>query len=639
MKLLQRTIFSLLFFIASYFSSAQEITEFGQFSFNEIDMKECSFDKGAEAVILFDKATSNYNDQYNLITERRIRFKILKEKAISRGNISIYFTSKNDFETIARIRGIVGSYDENGNFISTKLEQKSIFKRKINENYSEVTFAMPNVKVGSIVEYEYESRMDHYGGLEDWYFQSDIPTIVSSYNLFIVPTAEFTYSVRKSDFMQATVKPDPKEGSVYFEMKNIPGLRDESYSTSYRDFLQKVDFQLSAVASRGSIKRYTTTWKLLTKELLEDKDFGSQLDKNFSISNEVKPLLSSAGNNFEKMKLIHSFVKNNIAWNNIDSKYAIDGLKRVVEKKQGTSGELNLLMINLLRLADLDADPMLVSERSHGRVDTSYPFKDQFNKVVAYVNLDGKKYILDASDAYTPSGMTPIELLNTIGFVVDKKEPVFVRIGDEGRKKAYLINVVSKIDPSAQIVGEASVSMFDYARVSKAHKYISDKDGYIADFLKSDPELKIDSFSVTNLETDSLPLVHQLLLKHPLNKSGNYFLMNSNLFTGFEKNPFVADYRFTNIDFGSRYICVVNNNFTIPDNMVVDSYPKNARISLPGNTMTATRQISQKDNAIVVSMRIEFNTAQFEPENYDSVKEFFKKMTEMLNEPLVLKSK
>ena len=236
MKILRRALFFCLFLNVYHFAFAQQVPEFGQFTTEEIAMKECSFDKTAEAVILLDKAISNYDDQYNLITGRRIRLKILKEKGISRGNIKIFYTHRNDFENIGRIKGIVGSKDENGNLEFTKLELKSIFKRKVNENYSELTFAMPNVKVGSIIEYEYESIMDSYSGLQDWYFQSDIPTVLSSYNLYIAPTLEFTYIVRKSEFMPATVQPEPSEGRVYFEMKNIPGLRDESYSTSYRDF-------------------------------------------------------------------------------------------------------------------------------------------------------------------------------------------------------------------------------------------------------------------------------------------------------------------------------------------------------------------------------------------------------------------
>jgi hypothetical protein len=296
-------------------------------------------------------------------------------------------------------------------------------------------------------------------------------------------------------------------------------------------------------------------------------------------------------------------------------------------------------MINLLRSADIEADPMLVSERSHGRVDSSYPFRDQFNKVVAYVKINDKKYILDASDAYTPSGMTPVELLNTTGFVVDRKHPAFVNIGDEGKKRSYVINVRNKIAPTAEINGEASIDMYDYARISKVSKFKSNKDGYIAEFLKSTPGMHIDSFTVSNLESDSLPLAHHLLLKHSLNKSGNYFLLNYNLFTGFNKNPFIADYRFTNIDFGSKYRCVLNNNFVLPDNMVVESFPKNSRITMPGNALNVTRQMTQKDKEITVTIWIEFNTTQFAPESYDDVKEWFKKMTDMLNEPVVLKTK
>ena len=639
MNFIHRIAFVSIFLLSAPCSFAQEPAELGNFTSDEIALKECSFDKGAEAVVLFDKATSNYNDEYNLITDRRIRFKILKEKGIARGNIQILVQSKNDFETVSRIRAVIGSPDGTGNLVYSKLEQKSIFKRRINDHYSEVTFAMPNVKVGSIIEYEYESRMNHYGGLQDWYFQSDIPVMLSAYRLYIVPTAEFRYIVRKSHFMHVTIEPDPKNGRVYFEMKNIPGLRDESYSTSYRDFLQRVDFQLSAVASRGTVTKYSTTWKEMTRELLEEKEFGSQLDKSFSIADQLKPLLTGTGNNFERMKLIHDYVRSNITWNYIDSKYAIDGLKRVAEKKQGTSGEMNLLMINLLRSADISAYPMLVSERAHGKVDTTYPLKDQFNKVVAYVDIEGKKYILDASDAYTPSGMTPIELLNTIGFVVDKKNQGFVRIGDEGKKKSYVINVRTTIEPAAQIKGEASVDLYDYARVSKAEKYKRNKESYIADFLKTTPDLRIDSFTVSNLESDSLSLNHHFVLNQSLNKSGSYYLLNYNLFTGFDKNPFVADYRFTNIDFGSRFTCVLNSSFQLPDNLVVESYPKNARIILPGNSLMVTRQLTQKGNEIKISVLIEFNTSEFEPDDYPAVKEFFKKMTEMLNEPVVLKSK
>src|SRR5580765_6308943 len=57
----------------------------------EIEMKECPFDKDADAVILFDEAVSNYDDEYKLITTRRIRIKILNQRGLDRANIVIPF--------------------------------------------------------------------------------------------------------------------------------------------------------------------------------------------------------------------------------------------------------------------------------------------------------------------------------------------------------------------------------------------------------------------------------------------------------------------------------------------------------------------------------------------------------------------
>ena len=100
-------VVQLLFSSAAF--SQTPISDFGQFSGSEFDMKECSFDKTADAVVLFDQASSNYNDEWNLITDRRIRFKILKEKGIERGDIHISFYSKDKFEFISHIDATIAT--------------------------------------------------------------------------------------------------------------------------------------------------------------------------------------------------------------------------------------------------------------------------------------------------------------------------------------------------------------------------------------------------------------------------------------------------------------------------------------------------------------------------------------------------
>ena len=80
---------------------AQDFPTYGKVTQEELRMKECAFDKEAGAVVLIDEAVSSYNNEYNLITERHIRLKILKEKGIEYGNVSIPFYREDGFEFIS----------------------------------------------------------------------------------------------------------------------------------------------------------------------------------------------------------------------------------------------------------------------------------------------------------------------------------------------------------------------------------------------------------------------------------------------------------------------------------------------------------------------------------------------------------
>jgi len=629
------------FLYVSAFCGAQtKIPEYANFEKDEIELKVCHFDKDADAVIIFDKANAGYNDEHNLVTERRIRFKILREKGIEKANIQIRYYSYENFETIRGLQASIFNIDDEKGQVLTTLDKKLVYDKKLNKYYSELSFTMPKVKVGSIIDYKYESVMKNYGALREWYFQQEIPVMLSSYHLSIIPNAEFAWSVYKRTSIPIDIKPDPKGGTILFEMKNLPGLRNEAYMASARDYLQRVNFQFSGFTNYYGKQNYSTTWKELSKELLEDKDFGSQITKNLSNSDIIKSLCAKASSPYEKMRIIHDYVRFNINWNNIYSKYATEGIKEPWEKKTGNSGEINLILINLLKSEGLDVFPLLVSERENGKIDSTYPFVDQFNKVAAYVNINGKGYILDGTDKQTPSYMVPFEFLNTIAFMVAKKNSTLITIIDPDRKKKNTIVLKGDIDVSGTMKGEVWVNNYDYSRLEKKVKYFKNKQKYKdEEFLKPYAAVKIDSFQINDLESDSLPLKHTFKLNYTLDKSGDYYLLNYNLFTGFEKNPFLAEQRFSNIDFGCKYLCILDGNFNLPQNLVSESIPKNMKLVSPDNSMSVSRQIELNSNSLRIMLKIEFNKTEYLADEYDMVQEFYKKMMDVLSEPVVLKTK
>ena len=637
MKKTAGIISTILLFV--FISQAQDFVSYGQPYAEEIAMKECAFDKEADAVILLDEAISTYNDQYNLITNRHVRIKILKEKGIEYANITIPFYRRNDFEFIKDVQGMVINIDNTGARNIYKLEKKLIYTRNINEYRGEVTFAFPSVKVGSIIEYKYESVMKHYGGLDDWVFQADLPVVQSKYSLFILPNTEFSYSIYKSDKWNCDVKPEPRSGSISFSMENIPGLREEPYMDARRNYLQRVVFQLSATGGSGFNKRkYMTSWNEVVKEMLSESQFGGQLDKDLSGTQDFVSLIKMQSAE-EKMRRVYNYVRDNMGGNGYYGIYSSDGVKTAWNKKKGSTGEVNLILVNLLKSVGLEAYPMLACERHYGKVYEESPFIEQFNTVYAVVIINGKKFYLDANEKFTPAHITPYSILNTTGLIVNRKSGGLIKIADESLQYRDVINLSGAITGEGNITGDVFVSASDYARISRLEQYKKSSEKYIDKyFRKSVANAAIDSFAIKNTDSDSLPLNHNFKFTVPLNSSGDYKFVQLNLFTGLEQNPFVANNRLTNINFGYKQAVALNAMIAIPDDYKIDALPKSVQMVNPDKTIVFSRSIIMDESSkkLVARIRIEHLKSLYTTDEYADIKEFYKKMFEYLNEPVVL---
>jgi hypothetical protein len=285
---------------------------------------------------------------------------------------------------------------------------------------------------------------------------------------------------------------------------------------------------------------------------------------------------------------------------------------------------------------------MLVSERSHGRVDINAPFLSQFNKVIAYVKINNKEYFLDATDELDNTVLIPIELLNTTGFPVFKKNKSFVQIADKQNYEKRTISLRSKITPQGIMEGEASITESGYARAYSELRIRSDRDGFVkASYIKPYSNLAVDSFNIENLEKDTLPLNQTVRFKQQLGRAGDYTTLNINLFAGFNTNPFISKNRFTDVNFGCRKTVVYFQNIELPDNFIVESLPKNASLTTGDKDIFFTRsmEVSKDNKRITMYMKIDFQNSLYTASQYQVLHEFYKKMQALLDEPVLLKNK
>ena len=577
------------------------------------------------------------------ITKRHIKIKILKEKGIAYANVSIPFYREDDFEYITSIQGLVINGENFQSAEKILLDKKQVYTRNINKKVGQVTFALPSVKVGSIIEYSYVSTMKHYGGLRDWEFQKDLPVVKSKYNLYIIPGYEFAYRVYPVNTENIKVQPNNTQGSISFEMWSIPGFGDEPHMDAREDYVTRVIFQLAGYGGSGFNKtNYMTSWNELTKELLGRSDFGGQLNNNLPGTKDFIELTKTNTSEVDRMSLVYNYVRQNMSWDGYDRLVSETGIKSAWSKKTGNSADINLALISLLRSVDLKAYPILVSERHNGRVTREYPFVEQFNTVFAAVIINNRTYYLDGTNNITPAQIIPATALNTTGFIVDRKAGGLVTISDESLQYKEGFNLLLTLNENGTLSGQGFINSSDYARIDRLAAYQRDKNKYLNEYLKKNISgISIDTFEVVNEKIDSLPLQQKFQFQIPVNSTGDYKFVPLNLFTGFEVNPFVAKKRFSDINFGYKRNINLNIYVDVPEGHEIEALPKSMQLVTADKDVLFSREVyhDKPSNKILTRVRMEFKRSFYESGEYEALKEFYKKMFDILNEQLVFKKK
>lgn len=109
-------------------------------------------------------------------------------------------------------------------------------------------------------------------------------------------------------------------------------------------------------------------------------------------------------------------------WNENYGIYAYGTLRAAFNKNEGNMAEINLLLVNLLRSAGVEAYPVLFSTRSHGMIKQFYPMYSSFNGVLACARLNGKDILMDATSTFLEPGELPENCMNGNGMkIMDKR--------------------------------------------------------------------------------------------------------------------------------------------------------------------------------------------------------------------------
>jgi hypothetical protein len=623
-----------------------EPPEFGVVDKADLEMKECDFDNKAEALVMIDDGKLNFlRGTGELELKKRTRIKILSEKGLESANVHITYHSFGNDETISGLEAQTYNLDEAGNIVVTKVEKKLVYEKKLNKRFTEKVFTFPEVKVGSIIEYKYK----HTGiGLIGWYFQNTIPV---KFSRFVTEfPVEIEVSCRPFCSREYEYATDSKGNNVItsYTMTNEPAFRSEPYIINENFYRDRLETKLIAYTFNGVRNSRTVDWMKVIKYLMEDEDFGTQIKKNIPRTAELDAALKTMTTPYLRMKTVYKYVQDNMAWNESPGIWALDGVKSAWKDKKGTVGEINLILVNLLKDAGLKTHPVLVSTHENGIVNSmdpgtyDWPGYRQFNKVMALVEIDEKMYVLDASQKETPAHLIPREVLMTEGLVIEKLETSdwgWRMLWNNSALSRNVIQLAGNIKPDGKLEGEATINSFDYARFPRLALARKGKEDFTKGFLAGNPGLNIEDVKFENLDSDSLPLVQKIKFNQVLDQSGDYRHFTANLLTGLESNPFVADNRASDVFFGTNQNYVVLGTFQVPPGFEPEALPKNVKMIMPDTSITISRISQFSNNVISTRVQIDFKKSIFAADEYPELQEFYKQLYALLNEQYVIRKK
>ena len=515
-----------------------KLPAFGSVEKTDLQMKECSFDEKAEAMILLDDGRLDYVFGRGMQLTRRVRIKILNDKGLEWANVHLSYRSEFNAQEIAGIDAQTYNLDATGNVVTTKLEKKLIYEKKLNKKYAEKVFTFPEVKVGSIIEYKFK----HIGiGLIDWYFQRSIPVLYSHFAIDFPEEIEVATVSHCTRPYESTTERKSVRVVKNFSQDNVPAFRAEPNIVNEDFYRDRLETKVIAYNIDGIRKNRIADWVQVIKFLMADEDFGVQVKKNIPRTADLDEKLKMITGAYERMKIIYKYVQENMEWNEYSGIWALDGVKSAWKDKKGTVGEINLILVNLLKEAGLKAHPVLVSSHDNGIVNTAdagtldYPGFHQFNKAMAYVEIDENVYVLDATQKNVPVHLIPADILMTEGLVIEK-----IETSEWGWKTLWKDNLLAKnvlsitgdIDEAGKMSGQVSISSFDYAKLSRLETVKKGKDKFIEKYIsESNPNLTVEDLQFENEDTDSLPLQQKIKFTQPLNVAGEYKYFSTNILT------------------------------------------------------------------------------------------------------------
>lgn len=552
----------------------------------ELKMTSVKEAPGANAVILYKEV---WGDDNKYASSEYVRIKILTEAGRKYADVELPFDDK-----AKRVTSISGrTIHPDGSIVNFegKAFTKTIMKGQGIKRLVK-SFTLPDVTVGSIVEYRYEQIWDEYTVYHTWWHVQDELFTKRAKFALTAYTRELDTKGGTHVFWNAIHLPEGSKlrneaGRVLLEMENIPAFEREDNMPP--------DWQMEMgvyIYYGGSDIKAETFWRS------EGKDWAKQVDHFVGHDSAVEeaaakaaPATMKPGERLQKLYERAQQIRN-LSFEHEKTEQAAkaeeiaksnNSAGDVIKRGYGTHRQINRTFIALARAAGFDANAMNVASREDIFFNPGMLTTWQLTDEIAVVTVEGKDVYLDPGMKYCPYGLLDWRLTGSSGLrQIKGGETKLETVPPIDPRKAAISRAAQmEMDSEGNIKGTVTVLYQGLEALNRrvegmdedeaAHK--KDVEDEAQRWFPAASQVKLEELSDWGNYSQPIKAKLTVEVANFANSMGSRLLVPGNVFANSYRRSFDHEQRKWPVYFHYPYIALDQMVIKLPQGMTIESIP------------------------------------------------------------------
>jgi Domain of Unknown Function with PDB structure (DUF3857)/Transglutaminase-like superfamily len=600
---------------------------------------------GAPAIVLYRQVDRDDNGPTETNYER---IKILTEEGRKFADVEIPFNRSTESVYAIQARTIRpdGSIV---NFGGTVYEKPIVQVRGV--KFMAKTFTMPDVQIGSIVEYRYRHAFEsRFVFNSQWILSQELFTKYAKFSLDPYRQIAITYSWPVG-LPADTAPPKEERGRIRLETRDVPAFVTEEYMPPENELKYRIDFNYHPDSDIGFEKDSEVFWKKFGKRANAHlEDF---IDKRRAMADAVSQIVAPGDTADVKLHKIYERAQRirNLSYERQKSAQEEDREKLkqgknaedVWKRGYGDGNQIAWLFLALVRAAGIQADPVIVSTRDTHFFNARMMNPADLNSNVVIVTLDGQQLYLDPGIALAPFGMLPWSETAVKGLRLDKNGGSWVTTPLPDAAESRIERVARlKLTAAGALEGKVTVTYTGQEALWRRHEELNEDEADRKQFLEN--QIKADIPSGAEVELSNQPdwvsaspaLIAEYTLKVPgwAAAAGQRALLPVGVFGAQDKRTFVHTTRVQPLYFSFPHQTADVVTIELPENWQVGSLTKARKDDRKGLIYSASTE--DKNGSVLLHREVSVNATLVSLKSFGSVQDFFQTVRSGDEEQVIL---